>query len=179
MRIVAPIPKKILLLRQNFSKIELFFCAAISNSNLKPLLFVSFPQGFRHLKSLDIGLREVGAKRRLNGVNKEKNKKTKKTCSAALILDHFWAKNVQIWDLLFQRLFPKDSESLKILDIRLWEVGAKRRLNSTSKANKWEKYLAQRPWWGGNALVLYHGSGQWMGSLQFHAGNTILHRYLS
>ena len=30
---------------------------------------------------------------------------------------------------------PKDSESLKILDMRLQEVGAKRRLNGTSKVN--------------------------------------------
>ena len=30
---------------------------------------------------------------------------------------------------------PKDSESLKILEIRLREVGAKRRLNGTSKVN--------------------------------------------
>ena len=29
---------------------------------------------------------------------------------------------------------PKDSESLKVLDIRLWEVEAKRRLNGTSKS---------------------------------------------
>ena len=28
-----------------------------------------------------------------------------------------------------------DSEPLKILDIRLWEVGAKRHLNDTSKVN--------------------------------------------
>ena len=35
-------------------------------SNLRPLLFITFPQ----LKSLDIGLREVGAKRPLNGVRK-------------------------------------------------------------------------------------------------------------
>ena len=32
--------------------------------------------------------------------------------------------------------FPKDSESLKILDIRLREVGAKRLLNGTSKVNR-------------------------------------------
>ena len=45
------------------------------------------------------------------------------------MLDHF-----------FPLLFPKDSESLKILDIRLWEVGAKRPLNGTSKVrNKSEK----------------------------------------
>ena len=45
-------------------------------------------------------------------------------------------KNVQIWDHFFPLLFPKDSESLKILDIRLREVGAKRRLNGTSKVNR-------------------------------------------
>ena len=44
-------------------------------------------------------------------------------------------QNVQIWDHFFQLLFPKDSKSLKILNIRLREVGAKRCLNSTSKVN--------------------------------------------
>ena len=44
-------------------------------------------------------------------------------------------KNVQIWDHFFPLLFPKDSESLNILDIRLQKVGAKRRLNGTSKVN--------------------------------------------
>ena len=44
-------------------------------------------------------------------------------------------KNVQMLDHFFSILFPKDSESLKILDIRLWEVGAKRPLNGTSKVN--------------------------------------------
>ena len=44
-------------------------------------------------------------------------------------------KNVQIWDQFFPLIFPRDSESPKILDIRLWEVGAKRRLNGTSKLN--------------------------------------------
>ena len=41
------------------------------------------------------------------------------------MLDHF-----------FPLLFPKDSEYLKILDIRLWEVGAKRTLSGTSKVNR-------------------------------------------
>jgi hypothetical protein len=36
---------------------------------------------------------------------------------------------------LFPLLFPKDSKSLNIFDIRLWEVGAKRLLNGTSKVN--------------------------------------------
>ena len=41
------------------------------------------------------------------------------------MLDHF-----------FPLFFPKNSESLKILDIRLWEVGAKRPLSGTSKVNR-------------------------------------------
>ena len=36
----------------------------------------------------------------------------------------------------FPLLFPKDSKSLKILDIRLQEVGAKRCLSGTSKVNR-------------------------------------------
>ena len=40
-----------------------------------------------------------------------------------------------MWDHFLPLLFPKDSESLKILDIRLREVGAKRPLNGTSKVN--------------------------------------------
>ena len=39
-------------------------------------------------------------------------------------------------DYIFPLLFPKDSESLKILDIRLREVGAKRPLNGTSKVDR-------------------------------------------
>ena len=46
-------------------------------------------------------------------------------------------KNVQISDHCNPLLFPKDSESLKILDIPLREVGAKRCLNGTSKVNTW------------------------------------------
>ena len=41
-----------------------------------------------------------------------------------------------MWDHFFPLLFPKDSESLKILDIRFWEVGAKRLLNGTSKVTR-------------------------------------------
>ena len=48
----------------------------------------------------------------------------------------FSNENVQMLDHFFSLLFPKDSESLKILDIRLREVGAKRPLNGTSKVNR-------------------------------------------
>ena len=47
----------------------------------------------------------------------------------------FSNKNVQRWDHFFPLLFPKDSKPLKIWDIQLREVGAKRRLNGTSKMN--------------------------------------------
>ena len=40
-----------------------------------------------------------------------------------------------IWDHFFSLLFPEDSKSLKLLDIQLWEVGAKRLWNGTSKVN--------------------------------------------
>ena len=53
-------------------------------------------------------------------------------------------KNVQMLDHLFPLLFPKDSESLKILDIQLWEVGAKRPLNGTSKVKKKTFFFAPR-----------------------------------
>jgi hypothetical protein len=45
-------------------------------------------------------------------------------------------KNVQMGDHFFSLLFPKNSESLKIFDIQLQEVGAKRPLNGTSKVNR-------------------------------------------
>ena len=48
-------------------------------------------------------------------------------------------KNVQMLDHFFPLLFPKDSESLKILDIRLREVGPKRPLNGTSKSEQTDK----------------------------------------
>ena len=59
-----------------------------------------------------------------------KAKSAKKTFFCAAILDHF-----QMLDHFFPLLFPKDSESLKIFDIRLREVGAKRPLNGTSTVN--------------------------------------------
>ena len=47
-------------------------------------------------------------------------------CKAkSAILDHF-KKNVQIWAQVFPLLFPKNFESLKILDIQLQEVGGKK-----------------------------------------------------
>ena len=51
----------------------------------------------------------------------------------------FSNKNVHIWDLFFPLLFPKDSESVKILDIRLREVGAKWPLKKTENRRRSKK----------------------------------------
>jgi hypothetical protein len=45
-------------------------------------------------------------------------------------------KNVQMLNNFFPLLFPKDFESIKIVDIQLREVGEKRPLNDTSKVKK-------------------------------------------
>ena len=59
-----------------------------------------------------------------------------------------------MWHHFFPLLFPKDSESLKILDIRLREVGEKRPLNGTSRSehtqtDRWtdkSTYRKHLPW---------------------------------
>ena len=98
-----------------------------------PLLF---PKNSENLESLDIGLREVGAKRPLNGVRKTDTKKIllskakltqKQFLFFAAILHPLLVKVSQIWDHFFPLLFLKDSEYLESLDIELWKVGAKDR----------------------------------------------------
>ena len=61
----------------------------MSKSFLRPLLSITFPQGFQKSKSVDIGLKEMGAKRRLNGVNNYKKIRKKKNLFTAAILNHF------------------------------------------------------------------------------------------
>ena len=136
--------KKILLVRQNLSKIKLFLARWFTVFMSKKFQILDhffplvFPKDSENLKSLDVGLWEVVTKRRLNWVNKGGGDFVK----SIFCRDNFrpiLSKKVQIWDHFFPVLFSKDSESLKFLDIRLWEVGAKRRLNSTSKVKKWRK----------------------------------------
>ena len=80
---------------------------------------------------------------------KRKNSKTSKTRRGSPVDDRpspdffllgdfipFPNKNVQMLDNFFPLLFPKDSETQKIFEIRLREVGAKRPLNGTSKVNR-------------------------------------------
>ena len=47
-------------------------------------------------------------------------KKSIENFFAVSILDKFFDKNVQIWDLFFPLIFPNDSESLKMLDFQKW-----------------------------------------------------------
>ena len=72
-----------------------------------------FPKDSKNLKSLDIGLWEVGAK----------NVSTEWThCRGDFT--PFMSKSFQIQDPFFSLLSPKDSQNLNFLDIILWEVGA-------------------------------------------------------
>jgi hypothetical protein len=65
-------------------------------------------------------------------VNKGKKIHKKKLFFRPGDLRPFLSKNVQIWDHFFALLFPKDSKSLKTLDIRLWEVEARKSVAPSS-----------------------------------------------
>ena len=79
------------------------------------------------IRPLTRGLLSIGKPGLHHAFEAKSAKKNNFFCFA--ILNHF--QNVQILPILF----PKDSTSLKILYIRLKEVGAKICLNSTSKVN--------------------------------------------
>ena len=81
-----------------------------------PLLF---PKDSENLKSFDIELWEVGAKRRLNRINKWEGKKSFKSFFWRGDFTPFMSKSFQLWDRLFPLLFPKDSENLNSLHIGL------------------------------------------------------------
>ena len=111
-------------------------------SHLKPLLSITFPQGCRISKNVVHPTLGKGDKKRLKWYVKIKPiKKIPKKILSPQYFRPFLSKNVQIWDHFFPLLFPKDSESLKIIDIRLLKVGAKRRWNGTLKVNKLKKNM--------------------------------------
>ena len=114
-------------------------------------LFFPLLLGFRISKHFGHLTSGNGSKQHLNGTSKKKTLNNFFCCGD---FRSFLGKNVQIWDHFFPLLFPKDSESLKMLDIRLWEVGAKRRLNSTSKVNKWKKKIHKKTLIA--AAILHH-----------------------
>ena len=144
MRIVAPISKNPAS-KAKFVKNLTFFYAAI----LHPLwakvfksetTTLSFPQGFRKSKKLGHWTLGNGAIRRLKEVNKGEKKVCKKLFRRGNFRP-FLSKNVHIWHHFFPLIFPKDSKSLQILNIQFWKVGAKRRLNGTSKVNILKKIV--------------------------------------
>ena len=115
--------KQILLVKQNSLKIKLIFERQFYTPyeqnylNLRPFLSISYHQGFR--KSKKFGHWTFGS-----GGNK--------TCN----FKPFLRQNFHIWDQFFPLVSPKDSKSLKNLDIRYPEVGAKRCLSGNSKVKK-------------------------------------------
>ena len=54
------------------------------------------------------------------------------------IWHHLWAKVFKSETTTFLYFSPIDSETLKVLDIGLWEVGAQRRFN---RVNKWRRKI--------------------------------------
>ena len=132
---------------KKWEKKKLFFAQQFSTIfkqkylYLRPLLSNTFPQGFRISKNIwyptsgNGGKKTVKKDRKPKKIEKKWKKWRKKTFFCDAIFNNL-KKNVHIWDHFFPLLFPKDFESLKILDIRLWEVGAKIPLNGTSKVNK-------------------------------------------
>ena len=126
---------------------KLFFARRFSTifkqkcSYLRPLLSITFLQGFRISKNIGHPTSGSGDKKTFK--KDQKPKKTEKSEEKNFFLRgdfrQFSKKNVHIWDHFFPLLFPKDSESLKILDIRLREVGAKRPLKKTENRRRPKK----------------------------------------
>ena len=128
--------------RQNQQQKKNFYLRSdfrpLPNKNVQMLdhfFSLFFPKDSESLKLLDIRLREVGAKRPVNGTSKlKKSEKKKKNCAA--ILDNFQTKMFISETTSFHYFSPRIPNLKKILDIRLREVGAKRPLNGTSKVNR-------------------------------------------
>ena len=91
-------------------------------SNLRPLLSITFPQGFRKSKKFGHWTLGSGGKKTFKW-SEQMEKISKKNFIRRGNFTPFFCKNVQILDPFFPLLFPKESESLKILDIRHWKVG--------------------------------------------------------
>ena len=103
-------------------------------SNLRPLLSITFSQGFQKSKRFGHWILESGAKKTFK-LSEQIKKIRKKNLFCRCNFTLFLSKSFQIWDHFFQLLFPKDSQNLKSLDIELWKVGAKRSLNGVRKCN--------------------------------------------
>ena len=92
----------------------------------------------KYLNSLDIGLREVGAKRPLNGLNSWRRKNPEKKLFLPWQFYTIFEQKSSDLRPLLSISFSKDSEyQKKCLDIGLREMGSKRLLNGVNKV--WRK----------------------------------------
>ena len=127
--------KKILLVRQNSPKQNFFgrrFYTLYKQkfSKLRPILSLTFPQGFWKSKKFGHWTLRSGDRKTFKWSEQmNKNLKKKKKKKIRGYFTPFMSKSFKIWDHFFPLLFPKDSKNLIGLDIGLWEVGAKRSLN--------------------------------------------------
>ena len=92
-------------------------------SNLRPFLFITFPQGFRKSKKFEHWTWGSGGKNTFNlseQMREEKKCKINFFCRANFT--PFMSNSFQIWDHFFPFLSPKDSENPKVctLDFRKW-----------------------------------------------------------
>ena len=108
--------------------------SCIRETNMGPLHSIIFLKDSQYLKSLNVGLREVGTRRCLNRVNKRK--KTVKTFFAAGILDHFWTKMFVSETTSWHYFSPRIQNIGKVWKLDFGKWGAKRRLNGV---NKWKR----------------------------------------
>ena len=70
-----------------------------------------FPKDSENLKSLDIGLQEVEAKRHINGMNKLKKSVKNFFCHCDFL--PFLSKSFHLWDHFFLLLFPRGVKKSK------------------------------------------------------------------
>ena len=136
--------KKILLVRQYSLKIKLVFARRFYTlykqrySNLRPLASISFSQGLRKFKKFGHWTSGNGGTKTFKW-SEQRKKKSVKIFFCRVNFRPFLSKKVHFWDHFFPFLFPKDLESLKMLNIQLCEMGGKRRLttfNGMSKVNQ-------------------------------------------
>ena len=80
---------------------------------MRPLLFITFPKGFRKYKKFG----------HWTSRSEQMKKKSFKNFFRRGNFTPFMSKLFQIWDHFFPLLFPKNSKNLKSLDNGLYKVG--------------------------------------------------------
>ena len=109
---------------QECPKTRIIYNHLISQYNRLMSLYNRLISQYNRLMSLYNRLTETGPK----------NQQKKNNCAA--IFDNFQTKMFKYETTSFHYFSPRIPNLYKILDIRLWEGGAKRPVNSTSKVNR-------------------------------------------